>query len=76
MRFPIDVVFLVWPPPESAGAIRVLGVREAVRAFRSVALPLRGRPVTRASIATLELPDGRAASLGIAPDAALREASP
>jgi hypothetical protein len=75
MRFTIDVVFLVWPSPEPAGAIRVLGVRDAVRPFRSVALPLRGRPVARASIATLELPDGRAASLGLARDAALREES-
>lgn len=56
MRFPIDIVFL-------DSEMRVLSVREAVPAWRTV--------VERGAKATLELAGGEAARVGIVPGSRL-----
>jgi hypothetical protein len=65
MRFPIDVVFVTWPPRSRVST--VLAVRRSVRRARLVRW--RGHRAAGNRVATLEVAAGDATALGVLPGA-------
>jgi uncharacterized membrane protein (UPF0127 family) len=72
MRFAIDVAFLGWPVADGE-PVRVLDLRPELPPLRLATLRRDQRRGPRHPIATLELPAGRAESLGLGPGVELAE---
>jgi uncharacterized protein len=71
MRFPIDVVFLSWPP-DPCGRVEVLAVRERLAPLRIASLAGAESARRRSSTAVAELAAGTAVACGLAAGAVLR----
>jgi len=69
MRWPIDVVFVRWPPPDRR--VEVLAARPELRPWRLARVRRRTLGLRRREVAALELAAGSARRMGLHAGAAL-----